>query len=83
MRSNQYRWSPYQVSSGDSGAPSTVGSAPSIGAAPDGRVSESDGGVQAHGREPLGLTRARAEAGAPEQALGLARAERAAVDRDR
>ena len=42
-----------------------------------------DGAVQAHGCERLGVTGRRAEAGAPEQTLGLAHAEAAGVDRNR
>jgi hypothetical protein len=40
-----------------------------------------DGAVQALAREPLRLTRPRAEAGTPEQALGLCRAEVPSIDR--
>ena len=42
-----------------------------------------DRGVEAHRDQPVDVTRARAEAGAPQQPLGLARAEGALVDGDR
>ena len=39
-----------------------------------------DGAVEALLRELLGLARARAESGAPEEALGLSRPEAASID---
>ena len=48
-----------------------------------GCVERADGAVEAELRERLGLARARAEAGAPEQALRLRGAERPLVGGDR
>ena len=81
IRSSHQRWSWPQASSGANGVPlGSVTGAPTSVAAPDGPGQAADRRVQAHRGERLGLAGLRAEPGAPQQALRLLHAERAAVD---
>ena len=76
-------WSPYQVSSGGQrlALDRRRGPGHRRGA---GRAGERDhGGLEVHRGDALDVAGARAEAGAPQQALGLAVAELALVDGDR